>query len=113
MDVRDLDGTERDVLLALLAHMAEADDHIDPAEVLELHALAEEMGVDDLQGDMMRARAVIRTREDLREAAAKVQRTEARELIRTILMDLAQADGERSGDELDILDDLTKVWAGL
>lgn len=112
MDVRDLDGTERDVLMALLAHMTEADDHIDPAEVLELHALAEEMGIEDLQGDMMRARAVVQTREDRRRAAARVDRVEARELIRTILMDLAQADGERSDDELAILVELSEVWGG-
>ncbi len=110
MDVHDLNSTERDVLMAMLAHMTEADDHIDPAEMLELHELAEEMGIEDLQADMIRARAVVQTREDLVKAAAKVERPQARELIRTILLDLAQADGDRSGDELEMLEAIMAAW---
>jgi uncharacterized tellurite resistance protein B-like protein len=110
VDVRDLNGIEREVLLALLAHMAEVDDHIDPEEVMELEALAEDLGIDDLQADMMRARAAVQTRAELLAAAAKIDRVDAQQLIRTILLDLAQADGERSGEEQELVQDVVAVW---
>lgn len=111
MNVKDLLPDEWEVLLALLAHLAEADDHIDPAEVLEVHGLADEIGATDVMNALMRARAVVRTRQELLDAAARVQRDEARELMRTVLFDLAQADGDRSAAEREILDAVTRVWA--
>ena len=111
VNLTDLERGEWEVLLALLAHLAEADEHIDPAEVLELHGIADELGVDDVMNQLMRARGAVRTREDLLAAAATVTRVEARELMRTLLFDLAQADGDRSDAERDLLDDVTRVWA--
>jgi uncharacterized tellurite resistance protein B-like protein len=111
MNVRDLRKDEWEVLLALLAHLAEADDRIDPAEVLEVHGIADEIGAEDVMSALMRARAAVRTRQDLLDAAARVDRDEARELMRTLLFDLAQADGDRSPAEREILDAVTRVWA--
>ncbi len=111
MNVHELDPAEWKVLLALLAHLAEADERIDPAEVLELHGLADEFGERDVMGELQRARAATRTRDDLLALASTVQRDEARELMRTLLFDLAQADGDRSDAERDLLDDVTRVWA--
>lgn len=112
MQVQELNDTEREVLLALLAHIAEADERIDPSEVLEIDALAEEMGIADMRERLMRARGATPTRDDLLAAIRKVQRHDARELIRTILFDLAQSDGERSAAEHEILQALTEVWRG-
>jgi uncharacterized tellurite resistance protein B-like protein len=111
VNLTDLERGEWEVLLALLAHLAEADEHIDPAEVLELHGIADELGVDDGMNQLMRARGAVRTREDLLAAAATVTRVEARELMRTLLFDLAQSDGERSGEERALLEDIAQVWA--
>jgi hypothetical protein len=110
VQVQELNDTEREVFLALLAHLAEADDRIDPGEVLEIDALAEEMGIDDVRERLMRARGATPTRADLLAAVSKVERRDARELIRTVLFDLAQSDGERSAAETEILEALTEAW---
>lgn len=110
MQVQELNDIERDVFLALLAHLAEADARIDPGEVLEIDALAEEMGITDMRERLMRARGATPTRDDLLAALGRVQRPDARELIRTVLFDLAQADGERSESETELLDALTRAW---
>jgi uncharacterized tellurite resistance protein B-like protein len=111
MEVRELERPEWEVLLALLAHLAEADSRIDASEVLELHGIADELGIEDVMSQLMRARGALVTRPELMAAAATVTRPEARELMRTLLMDLAQADGERSGEERALLDELAAVWA--
>lgn len=113
MNVRDLEPAEWEVLLAMLGHLAEADARIDPGEVLEVQGLAEEFGEEDVMSRIMRARAQVQTRDDLLAAAKGVTRPAARELMRTILMDLAQADGERSDAERALLDDITRVWASM
>lgn len=111
MNVRDLTPAEWEVLLAMVGHLAEADERIDAGEILELQGLADEFGEEDVMGRVMRARAAVRTRADLLAAAATVSRREVRELMRTLLMDLAQADGERSEAEQALLADITRVWA--
>lgn len=111
MNVRDLTSTEREVLFALLGHLTHADQRDDPDEARELVALGEEMGIDDLPGEVSRAGAVVRTRTELLNLAETVEREDARELIRTLLFDLANADGERSAPEADLLDGITLRWS--
>lgn len=110
MELHELTDAERQVLFALLAHLAEADDHIDPSEVLALDDVAEELGIDDLRERLMRARAATRTRDDLLAAAATIDRASARALIRDRLQALAAADGARQREENDLLDALARVW---
>ncbi|MEZ4235169.1 MAG: N-formylglutamate amidohydrolase [Myxococcota bacterium] len=110
VQVSELNDTEREVFLALLAHLAEADSRIDPGEVLEIDALAEEMGIDDMQERLMRARGATPTREALLAALEKVERPDARELVRTVLFDLAQSDGERTEAETELLEAVTRAW---
>ncbi|MEQ1506462.1 MAG: TerB family tellurite resistance protein [Myxococcota bacterium] len=110
MQVHELDDTEREVLLALLAHVAEADDRIDPGEVLEIDAIAEEMGIDNVTERLMRARGATPTWADLTAAIARITRPDARALIRTMLIDLAQSDGERTDPESRFLELLDRVW---
>jgi uncharacterized tellurite resistance protein B-like protein len=109
--VRDLTESERGVLFALLAHLAEADLHIDPSEVLALDDLAEELGITDLRERLMRARASTRTRAALLAAVATVTRPDARAIIRTRLVGLAQADGDRQAEESDLLEQVSAVWS--
>lgn len=111
MQVQELNDIEREVLLALLAHLAEADARIDPGEVLEIDALAEEMGITNIRERLMRARGATQTRQDLLAALQKVTRPDARDLIRTVLSDLAQSDGERTPAETELLDAVAGVWA--
>lgn len=110
MLVSELDDTEREVFLALLAHLAEADDRIDPSEVLELDTLAEEMDIVDMRERLMRARGATPTRKDLLASLHKVVRPEARALIHQVLSDLAESDGERAAAEDDLLLALARVW---
>lgn len=111
MQAADLTDGERQVLYALLSHLAEADARIDPDEMLEIDMLAEELGLEGIQEKMLRARAVVQTHADLVAALARVVRPDARELIRTVLFDLAQSDGEVSAPESALLALVKAAWA--
>lgn len=111
MDVIDLTAEERDALYVALAHLAAADGRISDGELAELTELADEMGVPDLRDRVSAAHAAHGSIEALEKAVASVERDDARELIRTLLFDLAQADGNRDDDENDVLDIVTRVWA--
>lgn len=110
MDVRDLTDDERQVLFGLLAHLVAADRRIDPGEAAELDALGEEMGVGSLNDAFVQARKTFATAEDALGAVPRIDRKDARELIRTLLHDLASSDGERSPEEDRILRKLDGLW---
>jgi uncharacterized tellurite resistance protein B-like protein len=105
----ELTDTEREVLLALLAHLAESDARIDPQEVLEIDAIAEEMGIEAVRDRLMRARAANPDPEALVARLAALERRESRELIRTVLFDLARSDGEDAGEEVALLEAVTRA----
>jgi uncharacterized tellurite resistance protein B-like protein len=110
MQIEELTESERGVLYALLAHLAEADAHIDPGEVLALQELGELLGVEDFREKLMRARAVTQTRADLLALAQQVKREGAREAIRGVLLRLAQADGQQQAEENELLEQVTAAW---
>lgn len=110
MLIHELTLDERQVMFGLLAHLATADAVVSAGESAELAALAEEMGLESLASTVAAAKTAFRTPEDAVAAAARVERPDARELIRTILLDLAGADGERSATERALLDKLHAVW---
>ena len=111
MNVRELTHEERQVLFGLLAHVAAADGSVGDGEREELDLLGAEMGVEPLQGAIDEARKTFPTRESLLAAVGTVTRKDARELIRTLLIDLATADGDRTDEENELLSDITRVWA--
>ena len=111
MNVEDLTIDERLALLGIVAHVAAADGSINAAERAELKALAHEMGLDELKSQIKGALERFPTRQDLLNYVGVIDRDEAKELIRTIAMDVAQADGERSDDERDLISDVIGVWA--
>ena len=111
MNVSDLSIDERMALLALLAHVAAADGDVNADEIGELKELADEMGVEGLREQLKGAFDRFPTRESLLDYMRVVDRDEAQELIRTIAMDLAQSDGERSKVERDLISDVIAVWA--
>lgn len=110
MDVRELTPEERQVLFGLLAHLVAADTRVDPGEAAELDALGEEMGIDSLHEAFREARASFARADDALGAAVRVERKDARELVRTLLHDLATSDGERSVEEERILQQLDELW---
>jgi uncharacterized tellurite resistance protein B-like protein len=110
MEVRELTQDERRVLFGLLAHLADADGRTSAGELEELEALGEEMGTGSLQSALVEARAIFATPQQALEAASGVTRSDARELIRTLLHDLAGSDGERSAAEVQLLTDLGSMW---
>ncbi len=111
MNINDLDGGEKTALVGLLAYMIDADGRVARQEAIELLALQEEMGATNLAGGVGKAIEIFEDRDELLTyAAGRVKREAARELIRTVLHDLAQADGNRVRPEKDLLDDLTLKW---
>ncbi len=111
MNVQDLTIDERLALLGIVAHVAAADGVINSSERAELKALAEELGLDELKSQIRGALERFPTRQDLLNYVGVIDREEAKELIRTIAMDLAQADGDRSEEETGLISDVIAVWA--
>lgn len=111
MNVEDLTEVEREALVAALCVLANADGRVGHKERAEIEALADELGAPDLTDKLAEVSTRIRTIEDLTPIIAHVIRDDARELIRTILFDLANADGVRSAKENGVLDLITREWA--
>lgn len=110
MQIHELTLDERQVMFGLLAHLATADAAVTAGESAELAALGEEMGVESLSSTIAAARVAFRTPDDVLVAARRVDRPDARELIRTVLLDLAGADGERSEVEQALIAKLHATW---
>ena len=111
MEAKDLTDDERGVLFALLAHLVTADARFAAGESEELDALGEEMGVGPLDHPIADARRAYPTPDAAVAAAATIVRPDARELVRTLLFDLAGADGEHTPDEDDLIARVLKLWA--
>ena len=73
-------------------------------------ALGEEMGVQSLVSTLRTARNAFPTADLALGAAARVDRQDARELIRTLLLDLAGADGTRSEAEQALIERVDALW---
>jgi len=111
MDVTELEPAEREALYVALAHLSAADGRISDGETAEIAALADEMEEPDLPDLVTKALSDHPELDDLRAIVSKVERDDARELIRTLLFDLAHSDGERGEQENDVLDAITRQWA--
>lgn len=111
MDLKDLTEGERRSFFGLLTTMVDADGKVAEEELEELDALADEMEI-DLYAALEEARARFPDRDSALKSAAEIQRPQAREIVRTVLHDLAQRDGEQSPEELQLLADLSALWSG-
>jgi len=109
VQVRDLEESERQLLLWLLGTLTQVDGKIDEAEVEELHYIGSALEV-DLVPAMDEAMDAYADREEAL-AAARFVRSEAREVINQVLQDLATGDGEVSDSEALLLAQLANVWA--
>ncbi len=110
MNLADLPLESKVALVGLLAHMVDADGEVAEGEAIEILALGEEMNHSSLAQAIQRARSSFADRAALLQYASLIE-DEARLLIRTILVDVANADGFRGRDERQFLDDLFEVWA--
>jgi len=111
MNLEDLNEAERDALVASLYLLVNADGRVRHQERKEVEALMVELGDPQLEARVRDAGEKVNSVDDLKPLVAKVEREDARELIRTVLFDLAQADGQRSGEENDVINLVTRVWA--
>lgn len=92
MDLAELNEEERVALVALIVQMVGADSGRSPEEMAEFRAIAEEMGrraFDDALGAALR---VAGREQAIELARGTFVRPEVRELVHTVLVDLASAD---------------------
>lgn len=111
MNIIDLDLEAKVALIGLLAHMIDADGKLAIEESVELLALGEEMKHSGLSEAVIRSRKSFANREALLKYASLIQDEDARALIRTVLVDMSNADGFRGRNERELIDDLIQAWA--
>lgn len=92
MELTELDSEERVVLLSLIIQLVGAVEGKTPEEIEELGAISDEMGKSAFQEALAEAQRRDPTRDQALALAEGVQRPEVRELMHTILFDLAAAD---------------------
>lgn len=106
MNLDGLEPAEIQVFADLLTQMMFADGEISFDELTELEELAVEFG-DDFQRAIERSQ--IKSREEALAGVASVDRPEARQLILTILHDMAVADGLEEAERR-LLESVRAVW---
>lgn len=107
MNMSELNDAERSVLIDLLAQLVLVDGDASFEEIKELEEIADELGHDSFDEALSEARG--KAREDVLVAAASVERPGARELIKTVLHDLASVDGVADG-EAALLEEVAALW---
>jgi uncharacterized tellurite resistance protein B-like protein len=111
MMLTELNDDERRALEAALYLLVNADGRVRRHERDEIEALADELNDPSLPEGIRRAGAVVSDVDDLVPLVRKVRRDDARELLRTILIDTANADDDRAPGENRVLGAITREWA--
>jgi len=111
VNVADLNLEAKVALIGLLAHMVDADGRVAEEEAVELLHLGDEMRHNSLAKAVERSRKSFASRDALLHYAGLVEDDDARALIRTVLIDLSNADGFRGRNERVLIDDLIEAWA--
>ncbi len=110
MNLTDLDDDEQLALVALVIQLMRADGTTSEEELEELAALGAEMGPKRFDAAYVRARDDYGTREAaLAFAQSHVRRDGARELIHTVLHDMAATDGV-TADERSFVETVRAMW---
>lgn len=111
MNLVDLDDTERLALVALVQAMVDADGEQSEEEMSEFREIAHEIGRAAFDEAFSTARARFPNREDaISFAEGAVSRLGAREIIHTVLVDLAGADGISAAEQA-LIDRVRAMWA--
>jgi uncharacterized tellurite resistance protein B-like protein len=109
MDLQDLTDDERVALVGLVVLMIDADNNRSTAEMQEFREIAAEMGRRQFDAAFRAATARGLTKDDVGTLAGEVERDDARQLMHTILVDLAATDFV-SEDERDIIRVVATAW---
>ena len=110
MNAIDMNDLELQALTGLIGHVMRADGSIDPGEKQELEFLGAELGLSDFHSRVNDVLTKYPSHSDILSIACKVEREDARQLIRTILLDMAQSDGDRGQEELELVEKVMKAW---
>jgi hypothetical protein len=108
MSVRELTESEQVVLLALVGLMARADGSVSEPEMEVLDELREGIGPDRF-GNVRDAAAGYDGAEAILQAAAKIERPAARDVIFQILVAMAAPDSI-AANEAELFRRLAKLW---
>jgi uncharacterized tellurite resistance protein B-like protein len=105
----DLTPDEQLALVGLVVHLVDADGQASTEEMIEFREVAVEMGRKEFDAAFRTAKQRFNSKEDAIAFARSVERPWARELILTVLHDLAQADGI-SDEERALIDAVGGHW---
>jgi uncharacterized tellurite resistance protein B-like protein len=93
MNLTDLNSDESLALIGLVAQMVSADGEMSEQEMAELGHLGAEMGQDAFSTAFETQKARFQSLDDAVEFAGTIENQDAREIIHTCLVDMAQSDG--------------------
>lgn len=110
MELQDLTPEERVGLAALVVQMLDADNDLSPEEMQEYREIADEMGPAEFQAAYQEATTRGATERAVAlELAGAIERPAVRELVHTILVDLAAADFVAE-EERELIRTVAKMW---
>lgn len=92
MNLSDLEPDERVALVGLVLAIVDADNSKSDAEMEEFRAIAAELGRREFDEAFRTCKSQLHNLDEVMEVAVKVERPGAREIIHTVLVDLAAAD---------------------
>ncbi len=93
MNLTDLNADERLALIGLVAQMVSADGEMSEEEMAELGQLGAEMGQEAFASAFEAQKGRFNNIDDAIDFAANIENQDAREMIHTCLVDMAQSDG--------------------
>lgn len=112
MEISDLNKEERLALIGWAKLVIRADRDFSDEEADELKKLANQLGPDNWKEGVEEAAQRLQTANDLKKLAVEIERQEARELIFSVLYDLA-VPGTIVEQEAKVLHWLAKTWGVL
>ena len=109
MNLQDLNEDERVTLLGLVVLMIDADNSRSTAEMTEFREIAAEMGRKEFDDAFRMVTSKGLGRDEILERAHQVDRKDAREIMHTVLVDLAATDFV-SDDERELIRQVAAIW---
>lgn len=109
MKITDLTHDEKLTLIGLEKTIIQADRTFSSEEAAELKKLAKAMGEEQFKALVDEAKQAFKSLDAIKEQAKKVERPEARQLIYTLLYEMAVPDG-LADNEKRVLRWLAKTW---
>ena len=109
MNLTDLNADERLALIGLVAQMVSADGEMSEEEMAELGQLGAEMGQDAFASAFEAQKSRFSSLDDAIDFASKIENQDAREMIHTCLVDMAQSDG-LADEEAHIIRRVALMW---